>query len=276
MLPYGATGDIAKRGRPMRVGEFGRQTLLACIGIVGALSSALAEQAHAQLPHVTVTAEGTCVSNDLIEKPTREAVDRAALNFAETLEGNAPGSAEALVAQGAKAKLTADALTEMGPRFAAMVKGAPTVSLTYLVKVAVQTKTTDTAGCPVPGGSGKWDHVDTVNVPEQAHVLMTSAPGAEQTTVEVWLVPEDGAWRVNGFWANYTRRNGVSGDEAWANAKRERAAGHAANAVHWYQVAYQLLYLGPYFTSSTHSDLVQDARSFAASLPAQPRATPPT
>jgi hypothetical protein len=203
-------------------------------------------------------------------------VDLAALKFAAALQSDAPSSAEPLVAQGAQAKLTAQALTELGPLFASMVKGPPTVSLTYLVKVAVQTKTVDTADCPVPGASGKWDHVDTVNVPEQAHVLMTSAPGAAQATVEVWLVPEDGGWRVNGYWANYTRLNGVSGDEAWANAKRERAAGHTASAVHWYQVAYQLLYLGPYFRSSTHGDFIEDARSFAASLPAQPRATPST
>jgi hypothetical protein len=181
--------------------------------------------------------------------------------------------------QGARAKLSGDSIAAMGPRFSSMMKGSPTVSLTHLVKIAVQTKTVDTALCPPEASAGPaktWDEVETINVPEQAHVLLTSGPGQSQATVALWLVPDDGGWRVNGFWANYTRLDGVSGDQAWASAKRERAAGRTADATHWYQMAYQLLYLGPYFTSGTCRDFERDARSFVASVNAQPRPTPPT
>jgi hypothetical protein len=259
------------------MGWFGQLGLIGCVSLAGSLLSPLAQYAHAQ--HVTVAAEGTCLVDDQIDEPTRDAVDLAAVKFLDALQGNAPGSAEPMVAQGARAKLSADSLAAMGPRFAAMMKGSPTVSHTYFVKIAVQTKSVDTADCqPVARApvTETWDKVETINVPEQAHVLLASVPGPTQATVALWLVPEDGGWKVNGFWANYTRLEGMSGDQAWASAKRERAAGHTAEAAHWYAVANQLLYLGPYFKTGTGRDFEQDARSFVASLNAQPRATPAT
>lgn len=261
----------------MRFWRLHRSAVLGCVSLALIWPNTLLQDAWAQPPHFRVTAEGTCLGNDLIDKSVRENIDSAALQFVDTVRGITPKSAETMVAEAARASLTPDALAGLGPRVSAMLKGTPTISLTYLVKVAVQTKSIDTAGCPVPGAPDKtWDHVATVNVPEQAHVLLISASGEPPTAVELWLVPEGGSWKVNGFWANYTTLDGVSGAEAWANARRERAAGHTDEAAHWYHVAAQLLYLGPYFYSGTFSEFEADARAFIASQNGQARATPPT
>ncbi len=225
---------------------------------------------HGQVPHFSVTAQGSCIGDALIEKPTRDAVDTAAAKFVDTLTGQDPSSAAALLAERARPALPAAKLAALGPSLSAMLNGPATVSLTYLVKVVLQKKPTDWAPCPVPGQTGRWDHVAIVDAPEQAHVLLSTQAGTVQTTVELWLLHEDGAWRVNGYWANYTRQDGLTGEQTWELGKQERLAGHTANAVRLYEIADHLLYLGPYFNSATRRDFEQDERAFAQSLKPQP------
>ncbi len=47
-----------------------------------------------------------------------------------------------------------------------------------------------------------WESLETANVPEQAYVLIFAKMVNNLMVVSVWLVPEQGRWKVQSFWMN--------------------------------------------------------------------------
>jgi hypothetical protein len=81
----------------------------------------------------------------------------------------------------------------------------------------------------------------------QAHVVVTAETQNNGWSFTVWLLPQDGGWRVQYVHMSMAAVAGHSGADILAMARRERDAGHIFNATLLYLGARQMADRGPDF-----------------------------
>ncbi|HZS28215.1 MAG TPA: hypothetical protein VFB76_13380 [Candidatus Angelobacter sp.] len=71
-----------------------------------------------------------------------------------------------------------------------------------------------------------WESLETVDVSEQAHVLISADIVNNRLAFTVWLVPEQSSWKVQSFWMNVSAL--ADKDSMWLLAVRARATNQRA------------------------------------------------
>lgn len=100
------------------------------------------------------------------------------------------------------------------------------------------------------------------SAPKEAHVLLTEGLVNASRIFDVWLVQDDGQWRVNGFSANLSTLGGRDGETLWRRAKEQRARGHLFNAAFLYKSAEQTLSRGAFYQLPDWAAFSRDLNTF--------------
>ena len=117
-----------------------------------------------------------------------------------------------------------------------------------------------------------WESLETANVPEQAYALISAKTVNNLMVVSVWLVPEQGRWKVQSFWMNAASMADLDSMKMRGLAQAQQAKGHNFNAVILYTTAAQLANRGPSFQLGITQSITDDL----AKLPVPPEIRGPT
>lgn len=98
---------------------------------------------------------------------------------------------------------------------------------------------------------------------EQAHVILSYPVTSGRRSYDVWMISENGDWRVAGFHSGLIEISGHSGEDFWTLAKQQRARGHTFNATLLYKAAAVTLDRGPYIQPAVWGKFKADYEQFS-------------
>ncbi len=203
----------------------------------------------------------TCAEDNEIDSSTRGAVDAEAMKFLGTLTGPNSSAAYAELSAAGRAAVPRDRFGNAARQVTAeATTGPPAVSRTFLVQGVYPAKVLTAVLCGINHGSAET--VAAEEAPTEAHVLLTQLIGNAERTFDVWLVTEDGRWKVNGFTVHLSRIAGWDGKALWEQAKQQRAREHMFNAAELYGAASETLNGGWYYQSPDWNDFQKDFGTF--------------
>jgi hypothetical protein len=214
-----------------------------------------------------------CQTDDDIAPEERAAISRAAADFAERVMGPDPASAHAMLATSVRAGMTAEQLQadyrrqqESGPF------GNWTVSHVYVAKLDGATDIVQA----VCGRISRPDDQVAVAVkpgPAQAHVLVEGTGPHGTAALALWMVKEDGTWRLLESHlraAAYMGKTAVDFEEL---AKAEERDRHLLNAALLYVEAVALADRGPRMQLGIFPRIAREVR--AVNVPGPLAGDPP-
>jgi hypothetical protein len=109
---------------------------------------------------------------------------------------------------------------------------------------------------------------------DQAHVLVAGDDGKRSTwNFVLWLVLEDGVWRMQALHFDPAVMFGKSASDYWADARDQQRLGHMFNAAMLYKAADGLASKGPNFQPGIRREIEGDAKNL--SVPPELKGTPP-
>lgn len=245
---------LASQGGSWRAGGIGAAAALVAIAAIAGLGYGAGWRLHRPAPAVA------CLVNGAIASATRQALDRAALDFVAAVSGKDPAAAYAMLAAP-----TRDAVSQ--DKFNAAVHGsldavAPfrdvQVTDAYFIRMAPGADARSVACGADPSGVV----AAAKPLPQQAHIVVVANSKQGQWDFVLWLVPEKG-WRVAGFDFVATEIGGKSLAALRAMARDQHAAHHDLNAMLLYEAAARLAHRGPNLALPA----AQAIRSQLATLP---------
>src|SRR5262249_23688580 len=96
----------------------------------------------------------------------------------------------------------------------------------------------------------------------QAHAVFSSHAETGDWETTVWLLNEEGRWRVNGFYAARSSLIGRSPDDVLQLARKERDQGRAFDAAMLYSGLESIMYRGPAFQLGVVKSAQEDLKAF--------------
>jgi len=210
---------------------------------------------------------GRCQTDDEVPQADRAAYEGPALNFVRALLGPEPSSAYAAGTVAMKQAMTPDA-------FAAFVRSnvaslGPLGNLHvahsyYLTGTSTGTERYHVLCTAVAHGSFSSPEghvvVAATPAPEQAHVIVEGDTRNNTFAFVLWLILEQGQWRVENMHLTATAMAGKSSLDLWSLARAQRERHHDFNAYLLYAVALQLASRGPAFQLSIQADIEKELR----------------
>jgi hypothetical protein len=115
-------------------------------------------------------------------------------------------------------------------------------------------------------GSLSEGHRDSVAMKtgsRQAHVTVAAKASVDDWKISLWLLWEDGAWKVQGVHLGAASVAGRSTDAVLELVRRENAAGHSFNAAILYNTLLGLLDRGAHFRPALRDTVETDFRDLA-------------
>lgn len=97
-------------------------------------------------------------------------------------------------------------------------------------------------------------------VPEQAHVVVEGDTRNNTFAFVLWLIPEQGEWRIEHVHLTVTAMVGKSSLDLWSLARAQRERHHDFNAFLLYAAALQLASRGSVFQLSIQTDIEKELR----------------
>jgi hypothetical protein len=190
----------------------------------------------------------SCSTDDEISSKDHAAVERMAIEFVQNALGPNPEIAYSVFTAEAKENINSE-------KFVAMFKSGiqrmgPFTNLhvarTYLAKVTggSQEQRVICGNLSSPEG---WVAVNTKPGPAQAHLLVEGQTLNNTWTFVLWLLPEQGNWRVQYFQVMASAIVGKTAEDLQRMAESERRKNHNFNAYILYATALQLAGRGPFF-----------------------------
>jgi hypothetical protein len=215
----------------------------------------------------------SCVQDDSIDPAKRHALDTAALDFAGKVISAEPTLAlTSFVAQFQNAatrdqleSVEASVVRPMQPKNLALLHS-------YLVRVTAGAPSRVICAKDITRPDG-WVAMSAVAVPEQAHVLLSADSRNNQWAMDVWLVPEQKQWKVQGFWLGAATLGDLDSTALWQMGQSERTRGHEFNAALLLAAASQTANRGPFFQLGISQPIAKDLA--ALPFPAEIRGQPP-
>ncbi len=223
---------------------------------------ALAAWASAAFGQLSYT---KCLDDGKIGAAKRDAINEAALTFVETLLGDSLAAAYDLLSASGKALGSRE---QFGAQVAPLIKGAayksPSVQHTYVITLVGGPPAR--VPCGILTNADRLTFFTATGVPEQAYVVLQAASRNNRWAVTVWLVPEDGAWKVQAFWQNVSTLGDDGPREVIQRARAQLAKGHRMNAALLYGGAKGLTERGPNMQLGIVQTLADETAKLSAPL----------
>lgn len=204
----------------------------------------------------------SCADDDHISPAKKATFDSEGMQFFNTLLGSDPGSAYDQLDEEAQKNVTRDQMRQISAVMLQPMKLEHLrVDHTYDATLTGSTDQRVVCGL-LP--DNQWVSV-AARSGEQAHVLMSADFINGQYAFQVWLVPADGKWKVEGFWLGPSTLASYDAKKLWELARSERAKNHRFNATVLYATALQLTNRGKYLRLGLSNAISDDASSFTPS-----------
>lgn len=214
-------------------------------------------------PHVAA-----CSSNDEIPVAEGEAIDAAALAFVEHLHDGRPDDALAAMSRGAETAEVSQALATLAEN----VRAAPGEGRALQERYRLLHLGPASGGTPCIYGESVATLANGGGIRTAVAVVTEALPGAAERAWTLWLVREQGAWRVRKFNVGLSAVAGRRAADFLVEARRQAARGHAFNATLLYDMAGETAYRGSFFESAIGNRVVAERTVHRrhADLPAEP------
>jgi hypothetical protein len=210
---------------------------------------------------------GKCQTDDEVPQADRAAYEGPALEFARAYLGAEPSSAYAMGTAALKQTMTPDAFATFvrnSVRSLGSLSNLHVAHSYYLTGASTGTGRYQVLCTAVAHGglSSLEGHVlvAATPAPEQAHVIVEGDTRNNTVAFVLWLIPEEGQWRVQNVHLTATAVVGKSSLDLWSLARAQRERHHEFNAYLLYAAAIQLASRGPAFQLSIQSDIEKELR----------------
>jgi hypothetical protein len=198
----------------------------------------------------------SCEADSKIDAAKKKAIDSASTNFAQAMFGANPSSAFTLMSKDGRAATTQqdfDSTIEFIRRFE-----ATNVVLQHTYLIRLTGKSPGRVVCGNVSNPEEWEALAAEDVPEQAHVLLSADTRNNKLAITVWLLPEEGAWKVFGFQVNVSSLADKDSLQLWQMARAQQARQHNFNAALLYFAAAQAAARGPNFQLGIAQSIAED------------------
>jgi hypothetical protein len=189
----------------------------------------------------------SCQQDSDIPSEKRTSFELVAMDFVHKLLGPNPETVFDMMSEDGKRSGTREQLKTMATEtFQRMQLRNLSPVHSYFIKLKGQSPVRIVCGSDF-SKPDSWESLEAANVPEQAHVLISAKTVNNLIVVSVWLVPEQGAWKVQSFWMNAASMADLDSMKMRELAQAQQAKGNNFNAVILYTTAAQLANRGPSF-----------------------------
>jgi hypothetical protein len=185
-----------------------------------------------------------CVQDAAIGE-LEQRVDSAAMNFVDALVRGDSDAAFSDLSADLRQKLSRAGLAEKISTIRQFEPKNPRVEHTYLIQMGKQP--IDRVVCGTGLEPNQRVTLSATNVPEQVHILLSAVTRNNRLAVTAWILPENGEWKVRGFWCNVAALADQGPLQLWEMAREQNRREHLFNAALFYTAALQLMNRGPDF-----------------------------
>jgi hypothetical protein len=198
-----------------------------------------------------------CVEDAQINAAVRSSIDASATVFLDELLGATPAAAfDTLSAQG-KRNSTREQYSDLAKMISLFDPKHLAIEHTY--EIADAGKGPDRIVCM----GGQPGHGDSVSVSvadaaHEAHVLLSGNMTNNKLAVEIWLVREEDAWKVQGVWAGASTLGDKDASAVRELARTQESQAHSFNAALLFAGAALVANRGPYFQTSTMQSISEE------------------
>jgi len=190
----------------------------------------------------------SCKADDEVSTKDRETIGQVALKFVQDALGGDPSAAYAIFTTDAKENVPLErfvssfqnGIKPMGP-----FKDLK-VAHTYLAKVTGGSQEQRVV-CGNVSSPQTWVAVNVRPGPWEAHVILEAQTQNNTVDFVIWLIPEEGNWRVQYVHYATVGMVGKTAVDLQKTAAEENAKQHGFNAFILYAAALQLADRGPFF-----------------------------
>jgi len=208
----------------------------------------------------------SCVEDSKINEVAKNAIDSSATSFLNLLLGSTPATAFDSLSEQAKQNGTREQYIGLAKMVSLFDPKHVSIQHTYLIGHIG--KGIDRVPCEgAPPNQNDSESLSVVSVAQQAHVLLAGDMPNNKLAIDVWLVREQGVWKVQGVWAGPSSLGGKDARTVRELAPAQQNQGHSLNAALLYAGAAQVANRGPYFQTGTMR-LISDEMS-QLNLPAE-------
>lgn len=201
-----------------------------------------------------------CHQDEEIAPAKAQAIRAAAESFVRALLSPDPASAHERLSPRLKAHFTDEQLASRTAGFLSQVGSLTDVAAerTYFVEVTGEAPRVGMCGKD-PAEKERLAYVALANAPEQAHVVVGARARNNRVAFSLWLVPADGAWRIESSWMNVSTLGDEDPAQLRARARAEHAKGHEFNAAVLYAAARDAAYRGPALELAISRSIAEEA-----------------
>jgi hypothetical protein len=214
-----------------------------------------------------------CLTNNDVSAPEREPYEKAGLRIAENMVLGNLEEVQSQTTTEAKGTMTSAQLATLRQAYnQAMTTLVPVqVTHTYFLR-SLSGAGTKLVLCPALASGAISRPEDKVFVAmksggEQAHIVVEGNSNNTTWTFVLWLMLEEGAWRMQSLFFGPAAMFGKSAGDYWGQAREQRDAGHTFNAAILYSAANGLAFRGPNFQLGIWREIQSETKNLR--LPAE-------
>jgi hypothetical protein len=215
----------------------------------------------------------SCAEDAHIDTAKRKSIDAATTEFVQTLLGPNPSAAVDLMTRAGQAATTRAQIEGTGVAIARQFQlQNVNVQHTYLIELKGKSPGKIVCSTDLLKPQG-WESVSAESVPEQTHVLLSANSRNNKIAFAVWLIPENGRWKVQSFRLNVSTLADKDSIQLWDMARAQEAQKHFFNAALLYAAAAQTADRGPDFQLGIAQSIASDLSKLA--VPPEIKGQPP-
>ena len=256
------------------------RTLVIAVSLSFTLAVLYAPIVGAQSQSSLTAFAGLCLTDDEVAANEREAYEKPAMRFVETIIGDKPENAYPELTDELRGKISsADFVRNINqvartfqPLSDLHVEHSFRESLTALGSGISVLPCTATAHGDSKAPEGRV-MIAALPIPIQAHVIVEGKARNNRLAFVVWLVPDKPSWRVTGYYVVPTTILDKTATDVTGLARRERQRGNALNSYILYATAAQLAYRGPYLQLGIQPEIEKEKAALA--VPPELKGDPP-
>jgi hypothetical protein len=213
-----------------------------------------------------------CGDDTHIAPAKRAAIDLAAVNFVNALFSSNPSDAFDALSKDGQLAITREKVATMGRDFLPL--SPKNVAVQHSYEVSSVGKPSGPAVCGDDFSKPeKIVLLTQLDAPDQAAVLMSADAINNHLAISVSLVPEQGAWKVRGFWVNVSTLAEYDSNQLWQLGRAQQEKGHDFNATLLLSASLQLAKRGPDLKLGIVQYIQEDLSNLSA--PIEIRGQPP-
>jgi hypothetical protein len=213
-----------------------------------------------------------CGEDQHIDPAKRSAIEASAMQFAKTAVGGDSTTTYGLLSKEGRAAATHEELVQLLGLLRQFEPTNLAPEHTYLIDIKGVAPKTVVCGTNLAQQDG-WAALSVSDLREQAYSLISADMVNNKLTFTLWLVPEDGTWKVQSFWMNASTLADKDSEQLWKLAQSQNLLGHRFNATLLLAAAGQAANRGPNFQMGITQPISEDWSKL--SVPAEVQGQPP-